>query len=163
MQECTVVVTHKQKLLVAAHCRISKEWHRFTVYLGSYKKGEGIIGKVAKIEVMDGYVSPSKGKDLAVIYLTEPIDFDFPPFFQVETIDIADANEMPPSGAVVTAAGFGLWKPTSRPSLVLRCATFQTLGPQECKERGPEMLPYHICSIDKEKAMGLGDTRLWYM
>ncbi|KAK6186147.1 hypothetical protein SNE40_008242 [Patella caerulea] len=77
---CSGVLVNKDTVLTAARCLINAPIQDIKVHLGDYDTNRFDYPEVAypvqRIDIMDGYRFEVKGRNLAVIKLSVPVDFD---------------------------------------------------------------------------------------
>ncbi|XP_050398912.1 chymotrypsin-like elastase family member 2A [Patella vulgata] len=77
---CSGVLVNKDTVLTAAQCLINAPIQDIKVHLGDYNTNKfdypEVAYRVQRIDIMDGYKFEVKGKNLAAIKLSTPVEFD---------------------------------------------------------------------------------------
>ncbi|XP_037708558.1 trypsin alpha-like [Drosophila subpulchrella] len=104
---CGGSIYSKDIIITAAHCRFTKEGRRleakdFKIRVGSaLKNSGGRLVQVAAIKSFEMYVLNTTENDIAVMRLSEPLEFTN----KVQTISLADKNPDPGTPAFVSGWG----------------------------------------------------------
>ncbi|XP_052855555.1 trypsin beta-like [Drosophila gunungcola] len=104
---CGGSIYNKDIIITAAHCRFDKERRRleakdFLIRVGSsLLNSKGTLVKVAAIRSHENYNSTNLTKDIAVMRLSEPLNFTD----KVKSIPLAERNPAP--GTVAKVSGWG--------------------------------------------------------
>lgn len=101
---CGGSIYNENVIVTAAHCIYNREPEEFIIVAGTSKRngGDGVVSRVTKIIMHDGYEPSVYNNDVALMILATPL-----PLNNVTIAPIALTSEIPKNGAKSVITGWG--------------------------------------------------------
>ncbi|XP_068147332.1 trypsin 3A1-like [Drosophila tropicalis] len=132
-------------VVTAAHCTDGQNTNTIKVVVGTVdlSSDDGQRFDIKRIIVHQEYVAPSKNYDIALLQLTEAVEFNE----NVRSIALPDEHVFYLPNTIGTTCGFGYINEYKQRTTQLRCVRVQLWGPEYCNgDNIPRVTKNMICA-----------------
>ncbi|XP_023030584.1 trypsin 3A1-like [Drosophila willistoni] len=142
---CGGTLISKTMVVTAAHCTDRQNTNTIKVVVGTVdlSSDDGQRLDIKRIIVHQEYVAPSKNYDIALLQLTEAVEFNE----NVRSIALPDEHVFYLPNTIGTTCGFGFINEYKQRTTRLRCVRVQLWGPEYCNgDNIPRVTENMICA-----------------